>query len=238
MARDTVLITGVSRGIGLAIAQRLHRSGCKVVGLSRGDPPSAFEGVHRAVDLTAAGAKAQLTAICEEFAPGRLVANAGIALAGSLQDVTDADFETTMRLNLQSVIWAMQAATPAMRRDGFGRIVAIGSRAALGKRERIAYSASKAALSGLVRTAALELGEHAITVNIVAPGPTETEMFASHQPEGSPARAAIVANTAVRRMGQPDEIAAAVAYFLSSEAGFTTGQTLNVCGGMSIGAAR
>ncbi len=238
MARETVLVTGVSRGIGKAIAADLSGRGYAVVGLSRSAPADGFDGIHRAVDLGAPDAKARLMEIAAEFAPGRLVANAGISGAGTLEETTDADFAEMFRVNVQSVMWAMQAVAPAMRADGFGRIVVLGSRAALGKRARIAYATAKSALTGLVRTTALELGPAGITVNIIAPGPIETEMFTTLQPHGTPARQAIVDQVPVGRVGEPSEIAAATAYFLSNDAGFTTGQTLHVCGGMSIGAAR
>jgi NAD(P)-dependent dehydrogenase (short-subunit alcohol dehydrogenase family) len=140
-----------------------------------------------------------------------------------------------MRVNLLSVIWAMQALAPTMRAEGFGRIVTLGSRAALGKPGRGVYSASKAGIVGLTRTMALELAEAGITVNCVAPGPIETEIFAQNQPAGSPARDALVAQVPLRRMGTPDEIAHAAAYLLSDGAGFTTGQVLHVCGGLSVG---
>ncbi|MEM1306017.1 MAG: SDR family oxidoreductase [Pseudomonadota bacterium] len=237
MGRQTALVTGVSRGIGAAIATRLNAQGYDVVGISR-STPDGFAGTHYAVDLGASDAKARLADIAAEHKPGRLVANAGIAGAADLLATTDADFEQVQRVNVQSVIWAMQACAPHMTADAFGRIVVVGSRAALGKKERISYATSKAALEGLVRTAALELGPDGVTVNIVAPGPIETEMFATLQPEGSPARKRITDATAVLRMGRPAEVADACGYFLGDDAGFTTGQTLFVCGGMSVGTAR
>ena len=101
--------------------------------------------------------------------------------------------------------------------------------------ERASYSASKAAVTGLTRTLALELAPHGITVNGVAPGPIETEMFSENQPTGSPAREALLSRVPLRRMGAPEEVAAAVAHLASDEAGFTTGQMLHVCGGFSVG---
>ena len=235
MARDCVLVTGVSRGIGKAIAARLADDGYRVVGVSR-SRPEGFPGEHRAIDLSdAPAAKAALAEIAAEFAPQRLVANAGIAAGSGIGEVTDDEIESVLKVNLQSVIWCMQAVMPAMRSGGFGRIVLIGSRAALGKAQRIAYASSKAALGGLARTTALEVGRDGVTINVVAPGPIETEMFAQLQPEGSPARNAIVSAMPVGRVGRPEEIAAACAYFLHDDAGFTTGQTLYVCGGMTVG---
>ncbi|MEO1725344.1 MAG: SDR family oxidoreductase [Pseudomonadota bacterium] len=231
--RDTVIVTGASRGIGKAIAARLAADGYHVVGLARGK----FEGpgTQAQVDLNDPSAKAKLAEIAAYCGACRLVANAGIVTVGSVGEVTDADFEATIRVNVQSVLWSVQAVLPAMQAAGFGRIVTLGSRAALGKATRASYSSSKAAVTGLTRTLALELAPHGITVNGVAPGPIDTEMFATDQPPGSPAREALLARVPLRRMGASEEVAAAVAHLLSDEAGFTTGQMLHVCGGLSVG---
>jgi len=234
MSRDHVLVTGVSRGIGRAIAARLADDGFTVIGISRRPVPD-FRGIHRAIDLTAPEAREALGAIAAEFAPLRLVANAGVVEAAPLDGVTTAQFQHAMRVNLESVIWAMQALAPAMRAGGFGRIVTLGSRAALGKAERAVYAASKAGVAGLTRSMALELAPHGITVNCVAPGPIDTEMFAENQPEGSPARQALVSRVPLGRMGAPSEVAAAVAFLASDQASYVTGQTIYVCGGYSVG---
>lgn len=237
MGREHVLVTGVSRGIGRAIAARLADDGYTVIGISR-RPVAGFAGIHRAVDLAAPEAQRQLREIAEEFRPLRLVANAGVVEAAALGQVTPEQFAHAMRVNVESVIWAMQAVAPAMREAGFGRIVTLGSRAALGKAERAVYAASKAGIGGLTRSMALELAPGGITVNCVAPGPIDTEMFAENQPEGSPAREALVSRVPLGRMGRPEEVAAVVAFLASDEAAYVTGQTLYVCGGYSVGGAK
>lgn len=234
MGRRTVLVTGVSRGIGKAIAARCAADGYEVVGVSR-TAPDNFPGRHVALDLGSPAAKAALAELAAEHQPARLVANAGVVLSDRLEDVTAEDFAATYRLNIEATLWAMQACLPAMREERFGRIVLLGSRAALGKVGRAVYGSSKAAVTGLARSMALELAADGVTANVVAPGPIETEMLAVNQPADSPERARLLAATPMKRAGAPAEVAAAVSYFLSDEAGFTTGQTLYVCGGYSVG---
>ena len=124
---------------------------------------------------------------------------------------------------------------PIFEAEQFGRIVLIGSRAALGKEDRILYGPAKAAVASLGRTLSLELSRWQVTANTVAPGPIATELFNQGQPVGSQARNKIESNVPLGRIGNPADIAAATRFFLSDEAGYVTGQTLNVCGGLSVG---
>ena len=123
-----------------------------------------------------------------------------------------------------------------MRARGWGRVVNVSSMVTVGLVDRTAYGAAKAALEFCSRAWANELGPAGITVNSVAPGPTETELFRQHNPEGSES-ARYRAGSRVGRIGRPDEIAAAIAFLLSDKAGDITGQTLRVDGGGSIGGA-
>ncbi|HSU05934.1 MAG TPA: SDR family oxidoreductase [Acetobacteraceae bacterium] len=122
-----------------------------------------------------------------------------------------------------------------MQTRHFGRIVLIASRAALGLSTRTAYSATKAGMIGMMRTWALELGQFGITVNAVAPGPIETDMFHRILPIGDPRIDTLASSIPVRRIGQPDDVARAVMFLADPANGFITGQTLFVCGGSSVG---
>ena len=234
---SAALVTGVSRGIGAAIASDLARRGYHVIGIAR-QKPESFEGTFYAADLAdAAATDAILAEIVATHRPLRVVNNAGLARNKPLEDATVEDFDAMVAVNLRACFQIMKATIPAMREAGFGRILNIGSRASLGKEGRAAYGATKAGLAGMTRTLALETARDGITVNLIGPGPIETDMIRLGYPEGSPARDALVADVPMRRFGQPEEIAAAAAYFLSDEAGYTTGQVLYVCGGLTTGRA-
>lgn len=236
MAKKTTLITGVSKGIGRALADRLIAQGHTVIGLARTAPDRGYTGEFHAVDLMDAEAtQSALRAITARHAIDNLVNNAAFIKIDRIEEASLADFERTLSLNLKAVLLCAQACLPAMKEKGRGRIVNVGSRAALGKVGRGIYAASKAGLVGFTRTWAIELAPFGITVNCVAPGPTATEMFRKGNPPESPATKAIIASIPLKRMGTPEEMAAAVAYFLADDAGFTTGQVLYVDGGITVG---
>ena len=234
MARNTVLVTGASRGIGQAIGKDCQAKGIKVIGLSS-KVPDKVDWTHYGVDLTADNAGDQLNEIIEKHRPARIVGNAGLLISGRLEDVKAEDFQRLMQINLFSLIQTCQLMMPIFEAEQFGRIVLIGSRAALGKEDRILYGPAKAAVASLGRSMALELARWQVTANTVAPGPIATELFNQGQPPGTPARIKIEANVPLGRVGDPAEIAAATSFFLSDEASYVTGQTLNVCGGLSVG---
>jgi 3-oxoacyl-[acyl-carrier protein] reductase len=235
MTQPITLVTGVSRGIGEAVAADLARRGHHVIGLAR-SKQEGFKGTFVSVDLADCNAlKTALADVTSQHKILYLVNNAGVAQVAPSDEATLAQFDTMMAVNVRAVMQTMQAVIPAMRAAGFGRIVNIGSRAAMGKDGRLIYGASKAAVLSMTRTIALEYAKTGITANCIAPGPIETAMIKLNYPEGSAPRAALVGQVPMRRMGTPDEIAHAVNYFLDDAAGFTTGQVLYVCGGLSVG---
>ncbi len=232
-----VLVTGGSQGIGRAIVERLVADGYAVLNLDRQAPARRLSGeTCLEVDLTdAAALRAALAEVTAQRPPLRLVNNAGKVLPALLEDTTPQDMVDVQALNLVAPLLLMQALLPGMRQAGFGRVVNIASRAALGKTERSAYAASKAGLLGMTRTWALETAPHGVTVNAVGPGPIATELFERVNPPDAPQTRRILETIPVRRMGTAQDVAHAVASLLDARAGFITGQVLYVCGGMTVG---
>ncbi|MGJ7546755.1 SDR family oxidoreductase [Variovorax sp. LT1R16] len=233
--RERVLITGGGAGIGAATAERCRAEGYEPVV------------IDRMVEHVPGGIRADLSdpadtarALQEALAGGpitRLVNNVGIVCPASAETQTLAQFDLAVSLNLRCAFQCMQALLPGMKEAGFGRIVNMSSRAALGKELRTAYAATKAGLIGMTRVWALELGEHGITTNAIGPGPIRTELFDRANPPDAPRTLAIVASVPVKRIGTPEDVAHAVAYLLDARSGFVTGQVLYVCGGMTVGVA-
>ncbi|WP_029088402.1 SDR family oxidoreductase [Brevibacterium album] len=228
---ERVLITGGGAGIGAAIAHRCREDGYEpvTVDLRNGDISA---------DLSDAAETEE--ALAEALAPGpihRVVNNVGSIEVAALGTLTPAHLDLAVRTNLQCAILTAQAALAGMRERGFGRIVNIASRAALGKEGRSVYAATKAGLIGMTRTWALELGDHGITVNAVGPGPVRTSMFDAANPPDDEGTVRIIGSIPVRRIGSPEDIAHSVSHFLDSRAGFVTGQMLYVCGGKTVGLA-
>ncbi len=228
---ERVLITGGASGIGAATAARCSEQGWEPVVIDRiGDGILA--------DLS--DVEATAGALHEALAGGpitRLVNNVGVVCPASAEEQSFAELELAWALNIRCAMQCMQAVLPGMRAARFGRIVNMSSRAALGKALRTAYSATKAGLIGMTKTWALEFGAEGITVNAIGPGPIKTELFEKANPAFSPKTKAIIDAIPVRRIGTPEDVAHAVAYFLDARSGFVTGQTHYVCGGMTLGVA-
>lgn len=233
--RRAAVVTGGSRGIGAAIAARLRADGFRTIVLDIADPEGEVDAFHR-VDLGDAGATA---ALCEDIA-GReevtcLVNNVGIVRPAPLEEVAVADLDLMMHVNLRPALVCAQAFLPRMKALGGGRIVMNTSRVTLGKELRSLYSATKGAAQSMARTWALELGPHGVTVNCVAPGPIGTEAFWRNNPPDAPRTREIIDGVPVGRVGTGADVANAVSFFCAPEASFVTGQTLFVCGGVTVG---
>jgi len=234
--KKTFLITGASKGIGLALGNRLAQQGHEVVGVAR-NATDGFPGQLHTLDLADPASSAELAAIIRGSQIDGIVNNVGLVRAEPLGDIAVETLEEVMRVNLHPALAATQAALPGMRSRGWGRIVNISSLTVLGSVQRTSYAAAKAALVSFTRSWALELATTGITINAVSPGPTETELFRANNAPGSEGEARYLSGVPMQRFGQPEEIAAAIAFLLSEEAAFITGQTLNVDGGASIGKA-
>lgn len=235
---DTALVTGTSTGIGLKICEHLLARGMQVLALSRRRTPIEHPGlISVEVDLTDRHATRAVAAdLAQQHPVSTYVHNAGVIRPALLEDVRLEDLDALTELHLGSAIAIAQAVRPGMCERGYGRIVMISSRGALGLATRSVYAATKAGMIGLARTWALELAAQGITVNVVAPGPIRgTEMFHEVVPADSEREQRLAAAIPVRRLGTPQDVARAVDFFVDPQAGFVTGQVLYVCGGASVG---
>jgi 3-oxoacyl-[acyl-carrier protein] reductase len=236
-----VLVAGAARGIGRGIVEGFAASGAQVFAADRlRDEMAGLPAQCRQLDLLDRAAVAAWVLSCAEAAvrePDVLVYVAGGVLGQApraMEDVPEADFRAVVDANLTGAFLASQAVVPGMKRRGSGRIVFIASGAGL--RTSLtgiqAYASAKAGEIGLARQLGQELGPFGITVNAVAPGFQRTSPDYERQFQGYSAeqQAALIDRTAMRRAGTPEDIAHAVMFFASDQAGFITGQTLSVSG--------
>ena len=239
---EIALVTGASRGIGQAIARELGRRGATVVGtatteagaeaITRDLRERSIEGCGLRLDVTdPASVDATLKVVIQEFGPpGILVNNAGIARDNLLLRMKDEEWATILDTNLTSVYRLSKAVLRGMMKAQRGRIINITSVVgATGNPGQANYAAAKAGIIGFTKSLAREIGSRNITVNAVAPGAIATDMTRD-LPEAQ--RQALLASIPLQRLGEPRDIANAVAFLASPEAAYITGETLHVNGGM------
>ena len=234
-------MTGGAQGIGAAIARRLAAEGADVVIGDLKDDAAAevaaeISGEAALLDVANPEAVAELVERLGPFAI--LVNNAGTDDFGFFTNMTPERWRRLVAINLEGVFACTHAVLPAMQEAGYGRIVSIASEAGrVGSKGSAVYSAAKGGVIAFMKTIARENGRYGITANSIAPGPIETDLLMGARQLGELGDRIIETmkgQTQLRRLGQPDEVAAAVAFLASDDSSFVTGETLGVSGGLGM----
>ena len=241
MTQKIALVTGATRGIGASIAKVLAEKGFYVIGTATREEGAAAisknlgaTGEGRVLDVSHPD---QITTFIkalqdESKMPAILVNNAGITRDNLMIRMSDEDWQAVINTNLTSIFRLSKACLRTMMKAEWGRIISIGSVVATtGNPGQENYCAAKAGVIGFSKSLAQEIGSRNITVNVVAPGFIETDMTHDLKEEW---KSALIERIPLNRIGKPEEIAHAVAYLASEEAGYVTGQTLHVNGGMAM----
>ena len=236
LAGHRALVTGGASGIGAAVAARLAADGAAVV-IGDIDAAAAKAQAEQcgaaAIHLDVTDPASAQAAVADAGPFDILVNNAGIDQAGVFfTDVTPEQWRRLLAVNLEGVFACTRAVLPAMQQGGWGRIVNLSSEAGrVGAKADAVYAATKGAVISFTRSIAMENGRYGITVNAVAPGPIDTPLLHRMPPK---AIGLVAASTLVRRLGRPEEVAAAVAFLASDEAAYVTAEVLGVSGGMFL----
>lgn len=239
---NIAVVTGASRGLGQAIALALGRSGATVIGtattesgaqrISEALAAENIRGEGRVLDVTDREAPAPLIkAVADDYGPvSILVNNAGITRDNLMMRMKDEEWDDIVETNLSAVYRMSKAVLRTMMKARGGRIINIASVVGcMGNAGQSNYAAAKAGVMGLTRSLAREVGSRGITVNAVAPGFIATDMT---DEMGEDQRQSLLSQVPLERLGEPDEVAAAVVYLASPAAGYITGETLNINGGL------
>ncbi len=246
-SQRTAIVTGGARGIGAAISKRLASDGhtVAVIDLREEDTATTVEGIlaggGRAIGIGAdvADAEAVASAVARTTAslgaPTILVNNAGILRDSLLFKMTEGDWDAVMGVHLRGAFLISREVQKHQVEAGWGRVVNLSSTSALGNRGQANYSAAKAGLQGFTKTLAIELGPFGVTANAIAPGFIATDMLRATAERMGITFDAFLEGAAkeipVRRIGQPEDVAAMASFFCSEEAGFVSGQVVYVSGG-------
>ncbi len=247
MTSKVAIVTGAARGIGAGVARRLAADGFAVAlldldeaGVKEGAAAITADGgkaIGLSVDVSDTGqVEAAVSQVAQELgAPTVLINNAGITRDNLLFKMTDADWDSVIGVHLRGSFLMSRAVQKHMTEQGWGRIVNLSSTSALGNRGQANYSAAKAGLQGFTKTLAIELGKFGVTVNAIAPGFIATDMTAATAERLGVSfedmKAGAAAQIPVRRVGEPEDIAHLVSFFVSEGAGFISGQVVYAAGG-------
>jgi len=241
----TALVTGGTRGIGLAITRALRREGARVIAVGKAkDQIEAFrkefsQDPLASVENADVRDRAALEALRDRL-PGLdiLVPNAGVNTRVTALDLEEAALRDMIDTNLYGVFVTCQVFGPLLFARPGGRVVVTGSLSGIhGMNLRAAYAATKAGVSGLVRSLAVEWGPHGVTVNAVGPGIIKTPLTMAYMEQHPERVTATIEHTPLRRLGEPEDVADVVVFLASEQARFITGQTIYVDGGISAGSS-
>lgn len=232
-----ILVTGASRGIGKAIAKSLQNYGNVFVTARTEEKLKEFgEGMYFVCDLSKEEDLIKLGDFIQEKKIDILVNNAGDYIYCGIEDTEISKLNEMLSINLKAPIYLMHSAVPHMKANKFGRIINVGSiSGVMGEAYASMYSATKAGLIGLSKATGLELAEFGITVNTINPGWVDTELGKSSIEDSDFSEEEILESIPQRRFVKPEEIAGLVKYLISEEAKGITGQSINICAGLSVG---
>ena len=232
-----ILVTGATRGIGKAIAEACIKDGHRVFASGRNKELLKQYNIHCECDLSTHDGMYMLGSFIQSCEIDVLINNAGEYIYTPVIEGFDIkDLEHIMKLNLEAPLYLISSAIPYMKRNGFGRIINIGSiSGVMGEANASLYSATKAGLIGATKALGLELAEYGITVNTINPGWVDTDLGNSSCDNSEFSKEEIIECIPQRRFVAPSEIASMVKYLISEDAKGVTGQSINLCAGLSVG---